>query len=149
MFLASPRGPLQRNQNENGSNGRPHPFLLPQEKEQPLCIFGIADICPANSVAGIRVKRRMILPLRGERVGVREVVKHYSTPRRQDAKAGKNGEALFASPRRHSNGIKVRMVQTLALILAFSPEEKEQPSSVFRFASGRPANPVARIRVRR
>jgi hypothetical protein len=34
------------------------------------------------------------------------------------------------------------MVVTLALILTFSPPEKEQPLSVFRFANDRPANPV-------
>jgi len=37
----------------------------------------------------------------------------------------------------------------LALILTFSPGEKEQPSFVFRFAEGRPANPVAGFPVRR
>jgi hypothetical protein len=37
------------------------------------------------------------------------------------------------------------MVFWLALILTFSPGEKGQPSSVFRFANDRPANPVARI----
>jgi len=48
-----------------------------------------------------------------------------------------------------TNGIKMRMVETLALILTFSPGEKEQPSYVFRFADGRPANPVAGTSVRR
>jgi len=40
-------------------------------------------------------------------------------------------------------------VETLALILTFSPGEKEQPLSDFRFANGRPANPAAGISVRR
>ena len=34
------------------------------------------------------------------------------------------------------------MVETLALILTFSPGEKEQPLSLFRFADDHPATPV-------
>ena len=41
------------------------------------------------------------------------------------------------------------MVVTLALILTFSPEEKEQRSHLSGFADDRPANPVAGFRVRR
>jgi hypothetical protein len=41
------------------------------------------------------------------------------------------------------------MVETLALILTFSPEEKEQHTHVSGFADDRPANPVAAIRERR
>jgi hypothetical protein len=37
----------------------------------------------------------------------------------------------------------------LALILTFSPEEKEQNSHVSGFADDRVANPIARISVRR
>ena len=41
------------------------------------------------------------------------------------------------------------MVVTLALILTFSPGEKEQRSHLSGFADNRPANPVAGFRVRR
>jgi len=41
------------------------------------------------------------------------------------------------------------MVLTLALILTFSPGEKEQRSHLSGFAIERPANPVAGFRVRR
>ena len=41
------------------------------------------------------------------------------------------------------------MVVTLALILTFSPGEKEQRSQLSGFADNRPANPVAGFRVRR
>jgi len=41
------------------------------------------------------------------------------------------------------------MVETLALILTFSPGEKEEPLSVFRFVDDRPANSVAGFSVRR
>jgi hypothetical protein len=38
-----------------------------------------------------------------------------------------------------------KFVLTLALILTFSPGEKEQRSHVFGFANDRLANPIARI----
>jgi hypothetical protein len=41
------------------------------------------------------------------------------------------------------------MVVTLALILTFSPGEKEQRSHLSGFANSRPANPAAGFRVRR
>lgn len=44
---------------------------------------------------------------------------------------------------RNSNEIKTRMVVTLALILTFSPREKEQRSHLSGFADNRPANPIA------
>jgi len=43
----------------------------------------------------------------------------------------------------------MKMVVTLALILTFSPREKEQRSHFSGFADNRPANPVAVSRVRR
>ena len=43
----------------------------------------------------------------------------------------------------------MRLVETLALILTFSPGEKEQPSPVSVFWDGCPANPVADSSVRR
>jgi hypothetical protein len=42
----------------------------------------------------------------------------------------------------------MKMVVTLALILTFSPKEKEQRSHLSDFADNRPANPVAGFRVR-
>jgi len=42
-----------------------------------------------------------------------------------------------------------RIVETFALILTFSPGEKEQRLSVSRFADGHPANPVTGFRVSR
>jgi hypothetical protein len=50
---------------------------------------------------------------------------------------------------RNSNETKTRMVVTLALILTFSPGEKEQRSHLSGFADDRPANPIAGFRVRR
>src|SRR6185369_12310149 len=47
------------------------------------------------------------------------------------------------------NQSRIRMVLTLALILTFSPGEKEQRSHLSGFADNRPANPVAGFRVRR
>ena len=41
----------------------------PGEKEQRLQLSGFADHRPANPVAGFRVRRRMMLPLLGERAG--------------------------------------------------------------------------------
>jgi hypothetical protein len=43
----------------------------------------------------------------------------------------------------------MEMVLRLALILTFSPEEKEQRARVSGFANTCPANPVARISARR
>jgi hypothetical protein len=43
----------------------------------------------------------------------------------------------------------MKMVVTLALILTFSPGEKEQRSHRSGFADNRPADPVAGFRVRR
>jgi len=43
----------------------------------------------------------------------------------------------------------LEMVVTLALILTFSPGEKEQPLCVSGYADGRPANPIPAIQVRR
>ena len=37
----------------------------PREKEQHSYLSGFADYCPANPVAGFRVRRQMILPLLG------------------------------------------------------------------------------------
>jgi len=48
---------------------RPHPDLLPQEKEQQFYVSGFVDDCPANSVARISRSRRTIPPLLGERAG--------------------------------------------------------------------------------
>jgi hypothetical protein len=50
-------------------------------------------------------------------------------------------------PTAHGGGRE--LVVTLALILAFSPEEKEQALAVSGFAHTCPANPVARMSVRR
>ena len=50
---------------------------------------------------------------------------------------------------RNSNETETRMVVTLALILTFSPGEKEQRSRLSGFADDRPANPVAGSSVRR
>ena len=46
----------------------------PGEKEQRWFASSFASDRPANSVAGFQEKRQKILPLRGERAGVREVV---------------------------------------------------------------------------
>ena len=43
----------------------------------------------------------------------------------------------------------MKMVVRLALILTFSPGEKEQPLFISGFANTCPANPAARISVRR
>jgi hypothetical protein len=43
----------------------------------------------------------------------------------------------------------MKFVFWLALTLTLSPNEREQPLSVSGFANTRPANPVARISVRR
>ena len=43
----------------------------------------------------------------------------------------------------------MRLVEPLALILTFSPGEKEQPLFVFRFTDDSPAIPVAGSSVRR
>jgi hypothetical protein len=53
-------------------NARPHPDLLPQEKEQQLGVPNVMDNRPANSAAGIPVGRRTILLLLGEKAGMRE-----------------------------------------------------------------------------
>jgi hypothetical protein len=59
----------------NGLDGfydRPHPDLLPREKEQPLSGSIFANDYQAISVAGISVRRQMILLLLGEKAGMRE-----------------------------------------------------------------------------
>jgi hypothetical protein len=53
-------------------NARPHPDLLPQEKEQQLGVPNVMDNRPANPIAGFSVRRRTILLLLGEKAGMRE-----------------------------------------------------------------------------
>ncbi len=43
----------------------------------------------------------------------------------------------------HARDDGTELVLNLALTLTLSPEEREQPSSVFAFPIDRPANPVA------
>jgi hypothetical protein len=58
-------------------DARPHPSLLPQEKESPLYAWMLSADHPANPVAGFSKRRRMILLLLGEKAGLREDVKHF------------------------------------------------------------------------
>jgi len=51
----------------------------PKEKEQPLTIFHFTDDRPTNAAAGFSKGRRTILLLLGEKAGMRESVKHFST----------------------------------------------------------------------
>jgi len=70
--------------------------LSPGEREQPLCVSGFANDCPANHVAVFSVRRRTILPLRGERAGVRESVNIFNAkpPSRPDAESRSEGWKL-------------------------------------------------------
>ncbi len=60
---------------------------------------------------------------------------------------GKPG-SFFALPHA-SNGIRMKLVVTLALILTFSPGEKEQRPHLSGFGNNRPTNPVADFCMRR
>lgn len=70
----------------------------PGEKEQRLDSYGFASDCPANPVAGFRVRRRTILFSFGAKAGIREVVKHSSVR----WKSGENlliGHCFLDAPR--------------------------------------------------
>jgi len=57
----------------NSENNRPHPFPLPQEREQLLCTSLNSGSHSTNPALDSRKMRETILPLLGERAGVRAV----------------------------------------------------------------------------
>ena len=58
----------------NLNDDRPHPGPLPQERGTTLHVLGDSDNCSTNPAHGSRKRLDTILPLLGERAGVRAVV---------------------------------------------------------------------------
>ena len=81
-FFAFPRW-ANESRNDNSRDARPHPNLLPRGEGTAFAPLWFADYCPANPVAGFRVRRFRRNPAR--RAGIRLV-----TPKADEG--GRRGE---------------------------------------------------------
>jgi len=75
------------------------PALSPGERVNRSPVHGMTCAGAGRRVTEQSEDGRWLLPLLGERAGVREVVNHSSTQRHKDAKAQGKLESFFASPR--------------------------------------------------